>query len=333
MMIIHFKTGFQKLILFVFMCLFPLADNCANGEKVVEKQINVVMRTIGHEVLNCSGDYKSRIMPINKIEDQYKIAFEKEFGFDPEDIISIVDRVLKEAKVANNFLVEIEQCDTKEVVHSFISGYSVDPNSAACRGRILPKDCYSLLITVLDEANNLANLNAVSSVNAENILDSNDQQVKSNKREGTLLEAKRSNPLNSTFLLLPLIFLIGLIGFVFNKKIPLQSNRQLIEKDPNLVSIGASQFDKRNMVLSFENEKVDLSHKETELLSLLYASANAPIEREIILQKVWGDEGDYVGRTLDVFISKLRKKLEADGSVKIVNIRGIGYKLVMDISA
>ena len=43
------------------------------------------------------------------------------------------------------------------------------------------------------------------------------------------------------------------------------------------------------------------------------------------------DEGDYVGRTLDVFISKLRKKLEFDSKVKIVNVRGIGYKLVMDV--
>jgi DNA-binding response OmpR family regulator len=43
------------------------------------------------------------------------------------------------------------------------------------------------------------------------------------------------------------------------------------------------------------------------------------------------DEGDYVGRTLDVFLSKIRKKLEFDSKIKIVNIRGIGYKLVMDV--
>jgi DNA-binding response OmpR family regulator len=56
-----------------------------------------------------------------------------------------------------------------------------------------------------------------------------------------------------------------------------------------------------------------------------------PVERDEILNKVWGDDGDYVGRTLDVFISKLRKKLEADACVKIVNIRGVGYKLVVDV--
>ena len=84
------------------------------------------------------------------------------------------------------------------------------------------------------------------------------------------------------------------------------------------------------MLLSIDNQTIELSNKETELLALLHSSANEPVEREVLLHKVWGDNGDYVGRTLDVFISKLRKKLEADSSVKIVNIRGVGYKLVMN---
>ena len=64
--------------------------------------------------------------------------------------------------------------------------------------------------------------------------------------------------------------------------------------------------------------------------TLLIAGANEPVDRNELLREVWGDEGDYVGRTLDVFISKLRKKLKPDPSLKIVNIRGIGYKLVID---
>jgi DNA-binding response OmpR family regulator len=63
---------------------------------------------------------------------------------------------------------------------------------------------------------------------------------------------------------------------------------------------------------------------------LLHSSANSTLERECILRAVWGDEGDYVGRTLDVFISKLRKKLDADSSLKIVNVRGVGYKLILN---
>jgi DNA-binding response OmpR family regulator len=63
---------------------------------------------------------------------------------------------------------------------------------------------------------------------------------------------------------------------------------------------------------------------------LLNNTVNNTVEKEIILKEVWGDEGDYVGRTLDVFISKLRKKLESDDKVKIVNVRGVGYKLVVN---
>ena len=81
--------------------------------------------------------------------------------------------------------------------------------------------------------------------------------------------------------------------------------------------------------LILKEERIELSGKESELLMLLAEFMNTTVEREVILNKVWGDEGDYVGRTLDVFISKLRKKLEADPNIKIANIRGIGYKLVL----
>lgn len=66
------------------------------------------------------------------------------------------------------------------------------------------------------------------------------------------------------------------------------------------------------------------------MLDLLYTNLNQTVNREHILQVVWGDEGDYLGRTLDVFISKLRKKLGADSNLKIVNIRGIGYRMVLN---
>ena len=84
------------------------------------------------------------------------------------------------------------------------------------------------------------------------------------------------------------------------------------------------------MKLFYQNERTELTGKEAELLHLLYRQANSTIDRGIILKEVWGDEGDYVGRTLDVYISKLRKKLEADNRLKIINLRGIGYKLIID---
>jgi DNA-binding response OmpR family regulator len=137
------------------------------------------------------------------------------------------------------------------------------------------------------------------------------------------LERSKTIPWKWAYAGIPLLLLLGVTRYFRKKKTP-------AAVDPHLVQIGAFRFDQRNMTLTFEDERVDLSHKEAELLTLLHQSANATVEREVLLQKVWGDEGDYVGRTLDVYISKLRKKLEADASVKIVNIRGVGYKLVVD---
>jgi len=62
------------------------------------------------------------------------------------------------------------------------------------------------------------------------------------------------------------------------------------------------------------------------------ASINQPVEREQILKEGWGDKGDYLGRTLAIYISKLRKKLEPDASWKVENIRGVGYRLAQSQS-
>lgn len=318
-----FKQKHQKRIFFLFASILPLAANCTMHEDMGEKHIGVAMRMIGHEVLMCLGDQESRIMPIEKIGEQYKIPFEFEFGFDPDDIVSIVNRVMTESEVAAGYLVEVEQCDTKEIVHSFEIGNPSNPDLIPCRGRILPEDCYSLLITILEDTNPAANLPASTAESISGNTASPAEEFSPGGLSFTSREKKNATLINSALIIIPLVFLTGFVGYFKRKK-------KSVSRDPNVILIGASTFDKRDMVLSFNTRRVELSHKEGELLSLLHTSANALVTREFILHKVWGDEGDYVGRTVDVFISKLRRKLEADASVKIVNIRGIGYKLVMD---
>ena len=83
------------------------------------------------------------------------------------------------------------------------------------------------------------------------------------------------------------------------------------------------------MILSLKAQKIELSAKEADLLLLFVQNENETLERAFMLNQIWGDEGDYVGRTLDVFISKLRKKIAADPSLKIVNVRGVGYRFVI----
>ena len=109
------------------------------------------------------------------------------------------------------------------------------------------------------------------------------------------------------------------------------SRKKKARKNPNLIVLGKYHFDKIRSELIIAEQRIELTSKEADLLFLLYEALNNTVEREVLLNKVWGDEGDYIGRTLDVFISKLRKKLEFDERIKIVNVRGVGYKLVMDV--
>jgi DNA-binding response OmpR family regulator len=71
-----------------------------------------------------------------------------------------------------------------------------------------------------------------------------------------------------------------------------------------------------------------LSHRENELLTLLIQNKNQVLDRKAVLLKLWGDDNFFNTRTMDVFITKLRKHLQQDPSVEIINMRGVGYKLI-----
>ncbi len=72
-----------------------------------------------------------------------------------------------------------------------------------------------------------------------------------------------------------------------------------------------------------------LSHRENELLTLLLHNKNQVLDRKAVLVKLWGDDNFFNTRTMDVFITRLRKHLHDDPSVEIINIRGVGYKLII----
>ncbi|MFC2120520.1 response regulator transcription factor [Bacteroidota bacterium] len=72
-----------------------------------------------------------------------------------------------------------------------------------------------------------------------------------------------------------------------------------------------------------------LTHREAELLKLLFENKNQVLDREPTLTKLWGDDNYFTGRSMDVFISKIRKYLQNDPNLEIINIRGKGYKLVI----
>ncbi|RTQ48104.1 response regulator transcription factor [Hymenobacter gummosus] len=97
-----------------------------------------------------------------------------------------------------------------------------------------------------------------------------------------------------------------------------------------LLRLGHYQFDHPKQRLHWPGrEEQPLTHREAELLKRLYERRNQVLERAAVLQELWGDDNFFNGRSLDVFITRLRRYLKDDPQVQIVNVRGIGYKLLL----
>lgn len=95
----------------------------------------------------------------------------------------------------------------------------------------------------------------------------------------------------------------------------------------HLFSIGQFEFDVNNQTLNSDGFIAKLTHKEARLLKILAQHQNQVVERDVIMKSIWEDEGYFVARSMDVFISKLRKYLAADPAIAIKNVHGIGYRL------
>jgi DNA-binding response OmpR family regulator len=114
----------------------------------------------------------------------------------------------------------------------------------------------------------------------------------------------------------------------FILRIELIANRMdHTKQQDSKIHIGKYIFDYERRTLSIDNETRILTTKESELLKLLEQSRNKPIMKQMVLREVWGDDSYHNGRSMDVYIGKLRKYLRADDDIHIINIHGMGYKL------
>lgn len=94
-----------------------------------------------------------------------------------------------------------------------------------------------------------------------------------------------------------------------------------------VIHVGKFQFDPFSFTLTYDGAEKTLTQKEAEVLKLLYRNRDRVLKREEILTQVWGNDDYFMGRSMDVFISKLRKYLKTDPDIQIVNYHGVGFRL------
>jgi hypothetical protein len=143
----------------------------------------------------------------------------------------------------------------------------------------------------------------------------------------------RLNDLKETaFNIKRLIYFTLFLLFIFLSSLFMRKrNREKIATiNGHYIPIGSFQFYPEQHKLIKEIVEISLSKKECEILAIFIEKPNQIIKREELVKKVWEDQGVIVGRSLDTYISKLRKKLKADESVNLINVHGVGYKLEIE---
>jgi len=111
------------------------------------------------------------------------------------------------------------------------------------------------------------------------------------------------------------------------KAILRRANNEYNEEEEGIIKINSYKLDFKNLKLTCSEDEKKLTKRETAILKLLSENRNKVIERGLVLNLIWGDDNYFNGRSLDVFITKLRKYLKYDETISINNIHGVGFKL------
>jgi DNA-binding winged helix-turn-helix (wHTH) protein len=261
----------------------------------ISKRANLAVRAIGHNLLLQAGDSTS-VVPavIEKSRGVFQLEFRNEFGLEPDTLIAVVQRILV-SKELSKYMVTVEQCGWDHLVY----GFEVNTPGAvkiSCRGRSLPYDCYNIEIAFADFP-------------------------------GVTEGNPRASLMVGGILSLLGIVLIG-TNFRTKKSVMLADENQSVHNgSDSILTIGRFAFDTTKQTLKFNEETISLTDKESRILTLLSENMGSLTRREELIQGVWTDDGVITGRSLDMFISRLRKKLSSDPDLRITNVHGKGYRL------
>jgi len=110
-----------------------------------------------------------------------------------------------------------------------------------------------------------------------------------------------------------------------------RSTEAKVDNTSSVFEIGEYTFDYSRLIISRNKSEKSLTQKEAEVLKVLCNNRDRVLKREEILNQIWGDDDYFMGRSLDVFISKLRKYLKEDEAIHIVNYHGVGFRLEVKI--
>lgn len=279
------------LLLLLLVIFGILAAQITRDDHFNLARREILMRKIGHEMLLNAGDSTSRVLPVTKLNaEKYRLQFENPFRFEPDTLVKIIQKTLAHHETSD-YIVNVLDCSNNTVVYGYAMAADKKNNVLSCLGREQVSACYLVTVEFGNVPFGIKKYAAAAS----------------------------------------LLAFVGLCPFVV---LGYRSKKAVTAQTPKaanqLVAIGKLFFDKDKKQLVTPAETLKLTAKETRLLAIFAQKPNEVIDRSRLQKEIWEDDGIIVGRSLDVFISKLRKKLESDVNVQLVNIHGKGYRLQID---
>lgn len=271
-----------------------------------DQHLEVVLRNIGHQLLLHAKDSTSRVLPVKAINERiYQISFEHSFDFTPDTLMRLVDQQLAKTDMPKDYIVSVNDCNENKTAFAYELN-TLKGDLKPCGGRKQAPGCYYIRIEFLPD-----------------------------------------KPFNYAWLMTAFIP-IAITGFYLNRKQKNQGPVWREEKEENLrdeasvsddqtvvepagyIQLGKFRFYNATGILNLNDETIELSEKEIKALNIFASNLHVVVERDRLMKELWEDEGVFViTRNVDVLVSKLRKKLSGDPSVKIVNVHGKGYKLMI----
>ena len=279
-------------LLFTQFVWLPPVMRPTDNHRFAQK-VNLALRRTGHQLLLASGDSTSRISPVQQLN-ATTFLLRLEHPFDYGRLPALLQQSLAVHQINDNYDVAVLDCTNGQLQLGYNFRDVTEKNEVPCGGRDQKQGCYNLQLTF-----------AAS--------------------ETTNHSAAIWWSWAVGFLLLGGAYVVWQkSGWKPNPVLPATTDAA----EPNhSVCVGNVSFNPANQSVSISGNTHPLTYREAKLLHLFLRHPNQLLERDFILKSVWEDEGIIVGRSVDVFVSRLRKLLQPDPLLRIVAVHGVGYRL------
>ncbi len=299
------KINRYVIIPALFFCIsggtlfaFFASNTSAVQQQELSERINLALRRTAHLLLKQAGDSTTTIEAVKQTaENTYQVRLEHAFNYD--SLPAFLQKSFDLYNITNKYDVQVRDCSEYLLVLGYKSVDFTENNEVPCVGRTQNHDCLNFSVAFSTPS--------VLGVGYWGL--------------GIGLGGL-------------LVFGMAFIGYFYYRDFPkksvlLPTNTLIQPENTDLthhIAIGDSIFDTHNQTILINNIEQKLTFQESKLLELFCTHKNELLERDTILKAVWGDEGVLITRSVDVFVSRLRKILKPDPSLKIANVHGRGYR-------